>query len=205
MAGYIVAITGGIAAGKSAACQAFERLGVAVADADRIARDLVSRGQPALEAILVRFGADVLAPDGTLDRARLRLQVFSDPRARRDLEAILHPRIRAALQQACRAAAGPYAIAAIPLLAEGGGRTAYPWLDRILVIDAPPATQIRRLLERDGGDREQAQRMLDAQASREQRLAIADEVIDNDGTPEALVAQVAALHERYLRRAATAN
>ncbi|HTA63941.1 MAG TPA: dephospho-CoA kinase [Xanthomonadaceae bacterium] len=199
MSRFVVAVTGGIASGKSEACRYFERIGIVVADADAFARSLVERGQPALEAIVVRFGDGVLCADGNLDRAGLRRFVFDDEAARRDLEAILHPRIRDALRDACAAATSAYVIAAIPLLAEGGGRARYPWLDRILVVDATREAQVQRLLARDGGTREQAERVLAAQASREQRLAIADDVIENAGTPEALAHRVAELHAFYLR------
>ena len=200
---FTVAVTGGIASGKSAVCRYFEQSGIAVADADVIARALVQAGQPALEEIVARFGSGVLLADGGLDRAAVRRLVFDDAPARRALEAILHPRIRAALHDACALATSPYAIAAIPLLAEGGGRTAYPWLDRILVIDAPREAQLQRLIARDGGSAELAERILAAQVSREQRLAFADDVIDNSGPPEAIEAQVELLHRNYLRRAAS--
>lgn len=202
MSGFVVAVTGGIATGKSEACRCFARLGIAVADADVVARELVERGRPALEAIVARFGRGVLSAEGALDRAALRRVVFEDEAARRDLEAILHPRIRERLREACAEAASPYAIAAIPLLAEGGGRAAYPWLDRILVVDAPRELQLQRLVARDGGTREQAERILAAQVSREQRLAIADDAIANDGTPEALAERIGELHAVYLRLAA---
>ncbi|MBS0193796.1 MAG: dephospho-CoA kinase [Proteobacteria bacterium] len=202
MARFVVAVTGGIASGKSEACRCFERLGMAVADADAIARETVAPGQPALAAIVERFGNAVLAGDGSLDRAVLRKLVFADAATRHELEAILHPLIREALRTACAAARSPYAIAAIPLLAEGGGRSAYPWLDRILVIDVSPEVQLARLLARDGDTREQALRILAAQATRDQRLAIADDAIVNDGTPEALSKNVAAVHARYLLAAA---
>jgi dephospho-CoA kinase len=139
----------------------------------------------------------VLDASGALDRAAMRRRVFGDDIARRALEAIVHPRVRSALQAACAAAPGPYAIAAIPLLAEGGGRKAYPWLDRILVVDVPVEMQLARLLQRDGIDAELADRMLAAQASRRERLAIADDVIVNDGTLAALDAHVTALDARY--------
>ena len=196
---FVVAITGGIASGKSEVSRRFEQLGIVVADADVFARTLVERGQPALEAIAARFGSDVLLADGRLDRGALRRIVFDDATARRDLEAILHPRIRSAMHAACVAANSPYAMAAIPLLTEGGGRATYPWLARILVVDVPGDVQLQRLMQRDGSSREQAERILAAQASREQRLAIADDVIDNDGTRAMLDAPVARLHEIYLR------
>lgn len=201
MARFVVAVTGGIASGKTAACRSFERLGVAVADADVIARDLVAPGQPALQEIVTRFGAGILTAAGALDRAGLRQIVFTDASARTDLEAILHPRIRAALHASCRSATSAYAIAAIPLLAEGGGRSAYPWIDRILVVDVPRETQVLRLRHRDGLGIEEAERMLAAQASREARLASADDVLENDDGLAMLEAKVAALHARYLRLA----
>ncbi|MBS0463191.1 MAG: dephospho-CoA kinase [Proteobacteria bacterium] len=202
MARFVVAVTGGIASGKTAVCRAFERLGVTVADADVLARELVAPGQPALQEIVARFGDGILTAQGELDRIGLRRIVFADAASRIDLETILHPRIRKALRDACAVASSPYAIAAIPLLAEGGGRAAYPWLDRILVVDVPGETQMQRLLSRDGGSVEQAERMLAAQASRTQRLAIADDVVENDGTLAQLGRQIDALHMRYLQMAA---
>jgi dephospho-CoA kinase len=134
----------------------------------------------------------------------MRRRVFDDPDARARLEGIVHPRVRAALEAGCIRAQGAYVIAAIPLLAEGGGRAAYPWLDRILVVDVPPGVQLARLLQRDGIDDALAARMVAAQASRAQRLAIADDVIVNDGSLEALATHVAALDRRY-RALATAS
>lgn len=202
MAGYCVGLTGGIAAGKSAVAERFAARGVFVADADAAAREVVEPGRPALAEIVAAFGAGVLQADGRLDRAALRAHVFGDAGARRRLEAILHPPIRIALRQACLLAPGPYAVVAIPLLAEGGARTAYPWLDRILVVDAPRALQRARLMARDGIDAALADRMLEAQASRRERLAIADDILVNDGTTAELDAQVAALDARYRQLAA---
>lgn len=198
MSRFIVAITGGVASGKSAVTSRFEALGVFVADADLAARDVVAPGSPGLAAVVAAFGGDVLAADGSLDRAAMRARVFTDAHARRQLEAIIHPRVRMQLQADCAAAAGAYAIAAIPLLAEGGGRTAYPWLDRILLVDVPVELQRSRLIERDGIDATLADRMIAAQATRAERLAIADDVIVNDGPLDALDGHVAALHRRYL-------
>lgn len=197
MSGYLIALTGGVASGKSEVARRFRALGVAVADADVAAREAVAVGSEGLAEVAAAFGAGVLQADGALDRAAMRRRVFEDADARRRLEAIIHPRVRAALQAACVAADGPYAMADIPLLAEGGGRTAYPWIDRILVIDVPEAEQARRLIARDGADAALAQRMIAAQATRPQRLAIADDVIVNDGPLDALDAHVAALHRRY--------
>lgn len=197
MSEFIVGVTGGVASGKSEVTRRFEALGVLVADADVAARTAVEPGSDGLAEVVATFGADVLAPDGSLDRAAMRRHVFGDDAARRRLEAIIHPRVRANLRAACEAASGPYAIAAIPLLAEGGGREAYPWLSRILVVDVPVDVQRARVMARDRVDAELAQRMIAAQATRDQRLAIADDVIVNDGPVELLVSYVAALDRRY--------
>lgn len=197
MAGLVVAVTGGVASGKSAVTAAFEALGVPVADADVAAREVVEPGQPALAAVIKAFGTDVLQADGRLDRPALRRRVFADPAAKARLEALLHPPIRERLRARCEAAPGPYAVVAIPLLAEGGGRRAYPWLARILVVDVPEASQRARLVARDGVDGDLAGRMVAAQASRRNRLAIADDVLVNDGALADLEAAVARLHARY--------
>lgn len=203
MSHYIVGLTGGIASGKSSVAALFAGHGIAVADADRIAREVVEPGQPALAAIAAHFGAGVLQADGRLDRAALRRIVFADAGARRELEAITHPAIRSALKQRCEQADSAYAIADIPLLAEAG-RAAYPWLDRVLVVDVPAALQLARLQARDNIDMALAQSMLAAQATREQRLAAADDVLDNSGALEQLPARVEALHRQYLALAARA-
>lgn len=197
MAAYCIGLTGGIASGKTAVGRAFEALGIVIADADIAARDAVAPGSSGLAEVVVAFGADVLAADGSLDRAAMRRRVFGDDDARKRLEAIIHPRVRETLARTCVQAASPYAIAAIPLLTEVGGRTAYPWLQRILVVDVPVETQRTRLLARDGIDAALAERMIAAQATREQRLAIADDVVVNTGTLEDLQRRVAALDLRY--------
>jgi dephospho-CoA kinase len=204
MSDYFIGLTGGIASGKSALEREFVARGIFVADADLIARQIVEPGQPALQAVAAHFGASVLTADGRLDRAGLRTLVFGDEPARRALEAILHPIIRTRLYEQCRAAASAYAVAAIPLLTEGGGREAYPWLDRILVVDALPATQKARLMQRDGIDDVLAEKMIAAQATRAQRLAIADDIVVNDGDLSHLGAAVDELDARYraLSRAA---
>ena len=205
MSNYIIGLTGGVASGKSAVAARFAALGVVVADADVVAREVVAAGSDGLAEVVAAFGPAVLDSSGALDRAAMRRRVFADEGARRMLEAIVHPRVRLALREACIAAAGSYAIAAIPLLAEGGGRTAYPWLQRILVVDVPVELQRTRLLARDGIDAALADRMIAVQASREQRLAIADDVIVNDAAIEALDAHVAALDKLYRALAASAN
>ena len=197
MSDYFIGLTGGIASGKSAVEREFVARGIFVADADLIARQIVEPGQPALDAVVAHFGASVLAADGRLDRAGLRALVFDNEPARRALEAILHPLIRAQLQAQCRNATSAYAIAAVPLLAEGGGRDAYPWLDRILVVDALPATQKARLMQRDGIDGALAEKMIAAQATRPQRLAIADDIVVNDGELSHLRAAVEDLDTLY--------
>lgn len=201
MATYCIGLTGGIASGKTAVTRAFEALGIVVADADIAARDAVAPGSVGLAEIVATFGHDVLDADGKLDRAAMRRRVFDDTDARRRLEGIIHPRVRALLVEQCEAATSPYAIAAIPLLAEVGGRVTYPWLQRILVVDVPAETQRQRLIQRDGIDATLADRMIAAQATREQRLAIADDVIVNAGTLEELQQHVVALDAQYRRYA----
>lgn len=195
-----VALTGGIASGKSATAQRFAQHGAPVFDADVAAHDLVAAGQPVLKEIAAAFGSAMLTASGELDRARVRQLVFADASARRRLEAILHPRIRARLLQQAQQCREPYCVLAIPLFAEC--RADYAWVDRVLCTDAPRAVQLTRLQHRPGIDRTIAQGMLDAQVSRTQRLALADDVIDNTGTLAALDAAVARLHSRYLELAA---
>lgn len=203
MSEFIIGLTGGVASGKSAVAEQFAALGVHVADADVAARDAVAIGSPGLEAVVQAFGTGVLDASGNLDRAAMRRRIFDDEAARLTLEAIIHPRVRSALRSECEAAPGPYAIAAIPLLAEGGGRAAYPWLDRILVVDVPVEVQIERLLQRDGIDRDLAERMVAAQASRDERLAIADDVLPNTADLSALPARIAELDGWYRALAAS--
>lgn len=202
MNGFILGLTGGVASGKSTVEALFRALGIVIADADAAARAAVATGTSGLAEVVAAFGAEVLAADGSLDRAAMRKRVFADPQARRQLEAIVHPRVRATLHAECTAADGPYAIASIPLLAEGGGGQAYPWLQRILVVDVSPETQLQRLLRRDGIDPALARSMIGAQATRAQRLAIADDVLSNEATPEALEPQVVALDRLYRKLAA---
>lgn len=198
MSDYFIGLTGGIASGKSALEKAFAAHGIVVADADLLAREVVQPGAPALAAVVEHFGPGVLQADGQLDRAALRVRVFGNDAERRALEAILHPAIRVRLEEICRAAASPYAIAMIPLLAEGGGRANYPWLHRILVVDTPPAVQKARLMQRDGIDAALAERMMAAQASRADRLALADDIVVNDGDIAHLRNAADTLHRRYI-------
>jgi len=199
MAALVVAVTGGIASGKSAVTALFSSLGVVIADADAIAHQIVAPGEAALAEIISRFGAGVLDSEGRLDRAALRALVFADADARATLEAITHPRIRAELEAQCRAGGDASAIPALPLRAEAGvpPAPACPWLQRVLVVDAPPSVQRQRLLARDGIDAALADRMIAAQASRASRLALATDVIVNDAGLAELEAPVLRLHARY--------
>lgn len=190
-----VGLTGGIASGKSTVAKLFEALGVPLIDTDVLAREIVAPGQPVLQQIAQRFGAGVLAADGSLDRAALRARVFADPAERKALEALTHPAIRALVEQRAAVAGGEYQIHVIPLLVETDGRSR---VDRVLVVDCSEELQIRRLQARDGATLEQARAMLAAQASRAARLAAADDVIVNEGALAPLRDAVAALHARYL-------
>ncbi len=193
----VIGLTGGIASGKTAVSDAFAGLGIDVIDADLIAREVVMPGQPALAAIVQRFDDEVLNNDGTLDRKKLRSIVFADNDARNDLEKILHPRIREMMHGRAIDANSAYVIAAIPLLTEVGARKTYPWIDRILVVDVPRAVQIDRLCQRDGIDLAAAEKMLAAQAGRQQRLAIADDVLINDASIDHLQQIVMRLDRLY--------
>lgn len=203
MSTLVIGLTGGVASGKSEVAERFEARGIAIADADVAARAALAPGSEGLDEAVAVFGSGILAADGSLDRVAMRRRVFADHDARRKLEAIAHPRVRAMLEAQCRAASSPYAIAAIPLLAEGGGRSAYPWLARILAVDVPELVQMERLQRRDGIDAALAAGMLAAQATRRERFAIADDIVVNDGTLAALDAQVAMLDRKY-RNLATA-
>ncbi|WP_049621775.1 dephospho-CoA kinase [Frateuria defendens] len=197
---YVVALTGGVAAGKSAVSRRFEAHGVRVYDADVAAREVIEPGSEGLAAVVAAFGQEVLGADGRLDRPAMRERIFADPSVRQRLEAIIHPRVRAWMQAHAEADPGPYCVVAIPLLAEH--RAPYRWVDRVLVVDAPEAMQLARLQQRDGIGETLARRMLAQQATRAERLALADDVIDNRGDEAALDEAVAALHRRYLILAA---
>jgi dephospho-CoA kinase len=195
---YRVGLTGGIASGKSTAAKFFGALGVPILDSDQIARDVVEPGQPPLERLVERFGPKILTADGHLDRPALREIVFSDPKARADLEALTHPAIGAAMEARSAAAGGPYQILVIPLLVE---KNLAAHVDRVLVVDCDEGLQIRRLRDRDGSTPQQVQAILKAQAPRAARLKVADDVIHNDSGLSAVRDQVATLHARYLELA----
>jgi dephospho-CoA kinase len=192
----VIALTGGVAAGKSAVARRFEALGVHVYDADVAAREVVALGTDGLAAVVDAFGNGVLDSSGRLDRPAMRQRVFADPAARRALEAVIHPRVRRWLHDRVVADTGPYCLLAIPLLAENIRH--YRWVDRVLLVDAPESVQLARLVVRDGIDETLARRMLAHQASRAERLALADDVIENSGDEAALDEAVADLHQRYL-------
>jgi dephospho-CoA kinase len=192
---FRVGLTGGIASGKSTAAKFFGALGVPILDSDQIARDVVEPGQPPLERLVERFGPTILTADGHLDRPALRDIVFSDPKARADLEALTHPAIGAALEARSATAGGPYQVLVIPLLVE---KHLGSQVDRVLVVDCDEALQISRLRSRDGSTLAQVRAILDAQVSRSTRLKAANDVITNDADMGAVQNQVATLHARYL-------
>lgn len=190
-----IGLTGGIGCGKSSVSRRFEALGVPVFDADQISRELVEPGQPALTEIITAFGPSLLTPEGRLDRSALRQHIFANRPAREQLQSILHPRIRATLQQRASACVAPYCLLAIPLLLESGLTTS---VDRILVVDCDEQAQIARASQRDGSPPEQIRAIMATQVSRPQRLAAADEIVHNDGDEHELDAQVIRLHQHYL-------
>ena len=193
---YVVAITGGIGSGKTTIANQFAALGIEVVDADLIAREVVAPGTPALAAITSHFGPEILTEQGLLDRRVLRERIFSDQAAKSWLNALLHPIIRSEMLRQCAAVSSPYCLLVVPLLVEN---RLTELADRVLVIDVDEATQIERTCHRDGVSREQAQAILASQASRSERLAMADDVLDNQsGTTETIRARILALHETYL-------
>ena len=192
----VVAVTGGIASGKSALTRALQALGVPVADADIAAREVIAPGSEGLAELVAAFGDDVLGDDGTLDRRAMREHVFADPAAKRRLEAIIHPRVRAWLRAAAATWTTPYGVLAIPLLVESDG--AYDWVDRVLVVDVPESVQRQRLIERDQVAPALADAMLAAQATRAQRLAIADDVHDATAPMAELPVRAERWHRHFL-------
>ena len=194
-----VGLTGGIGAGKSEVSRRLAAYGAVVIDADQIAREVVEPGTEGLAEVVAAFGPEVLTPDGALDRARLGDIVFADPELRGKLNAIVHPRVAARMAELERGASGSIIVHDVPLIAENGRAGAY---DVVVVVDAPPKVQAERLVRRRGMTREQARARMAAQASREQRLAIADIVIDNSGSLAELDRQVGDLWAGLRRRAA---
>jgi dephospho-CoA kinase len=194
-----VGLTGGIGSGKSEVSRRLAAYGAVVIDADQIAREVVEPGTEGLAEVVAAFGPEVLTPDGALDRARLGDIVFADPGLRGKLNAIVHPRVASRMAELERDAAGSIVVHDVPLIAENGRAGAY---DVVVVVDAPPKVQADRLIRRRGMSREQAMARMAAQASREQRLAIADIVLDNSGSLAELDRQVGDLWAELRRRAA---
>ena len=195
---FVVVLTGGIASGKTAVSSRFERLGVPVIDTDIIAREVVQAGRPALAAIVLEFGKEVLDSKGELDRGRMRDLIFSDPVSKKKLENILHPAIGREVRLRLDTIQGGYCILVVPLLAESGH---YEGSDRVLVVDVDAPTQLQRLMARDKISNDLASTMIKAQSSRQRRLDLANDVIENVGNLAALDRAVASLHEKYGRLA----
>lgn len=198
---FVVGLTGGIGSGKSTVADLFAALGAGIVDTDVIAHQLTGPDGAAMPAIHARFGDAVIAADGRLDRQAMRDRAFADPDARKALEAILHPLIRQEADRQVLASAAPYVMLVVPLLVESGGYRQR--VDRVLVVDCAPETQVQRTMARSGLTREGVLRILAAQATREARLEAADDVVDNDGPPSRLPPRVADLHARYATEAAS--
>ena len=193
-----IGLTGGIGSGKSTAAEQFLKLGAPVIDADVIAREIVEPGKPAFEAVIAAFGDQIVGEDGRLDRKALRNIVFADPEQKSRLESILHPQIYTEILHQLEQITYPYCVVVIPLLAES--KRNYP-LDRILVVDLPEELQIARTSTRDQESAKHVEQIIRSQASRQQRLSIADDVIENSGTPAALLENIDSLHQKYLELA----
>jgi dephospho-CoA kinase len=197
---FLVGLTGGIGSGKTTVADQFAALGVTLVDADLIAHQMTTPNGPAMPALIAAFGADIAAVDGRMDRAVMRDKVFKDPSARARLEALLHPMIRAESDRQIAAARSPYVMTVVPLLIETGGHKKR--VQRVLVVDCPEEVQIARVMARSHLPRDQVLAIMKAQASRAQRLAAADDVVDNGGDAGAIAAQVQVLHRQYLKLAA---
>ena len=191
---FTVVLTGGIASGKTAVSDGFRHLGVPVIDTDVIARQLVEPGQPALALIADIFGPGILDSTGGLDRKKMREAIFSDHEKKAQLEQVLHPLIGEEVLKRLEQLTAPYCILVVPLYAESGS---YRWVDRVLLVDVSEEQQIRRVMRRDDISQEQAEAILDAQASRAERAALADDVIDNSGTLDELEDKIESLHKKY--------
>lgn len=195
---FVVGVTGGIGSGKTTICREFATLGAPVIDTDQVARDVVAPGSPGLAAVVAAFGPEVLTADGQLDRRRVRQLVFATPALREQLEAILHPLIRQETDARVQAAGFPYCLVCIPLLVERGGGNR---VNRVLVIDCPTEVQIARVMARDELTAPEVAAIMRTQASREDRLAAAHDVLENTGDVSLLRPRISALHARYLQLA----
>ena len=200
MSGFVVGLTGGIGSGKSTVADLFVAAGAGLVDTDAIAHELTAPEGTAMPAIVAAFGAAVLTPAGALDRAAMRQRVFADPGARQQLEAILHPMIRQLSDARCLAATTPYVVLAVPLLVESG--TYRERCDRIVVVDCPESLQVERVMARNGLVADQVRAIMAVQATRADRLAVADDVVVNDAGLTKLYEQVERLHLNYLRQSA---
>lgn len=199
---FCVGLTGGVAAGKSAVAACLAGLGAEIVDTDQIARELTGPDGAALPDIVRAFGRDFVAPDGGLDRAAMRVRVFAEPEARRRLEAILHPLILDRVRERLSRSHAPYVVLVVPLLVEVW-QDYRDLVDRVLVVDCDEALQLRRLMLRDGVGEDLARAMLAVQATRQDRLALADDVLDNSGDLDTLARRVREIHGRYLALAKT--
>ncbi len=195
---FVVALTGGIASGKTVVSDAFAKLGANIVDTDIIAREIVSAGTAGLKAVVDTFGTQILDQEGNLDRQQMRAIIFTDLTQRKRLENLVHPLIRTEAINQLQASDAQIAILVVPLLIESG--EAYGWVDRVLVVDAPESTQIKRLMRRDGISKIQAEAILYSQATREQRLLVADDVLNNDGDLKKLKQETESLYENYLQQ-----
>ena len=202
MSKFVVGLTGGIGSGKTTVANLFAAEGVALVDADIVAREVVAPGSKGLEAIVTHFGAEILTPEGELDRAKLRQRIFSNPEEREWLNQLLHPMIRQEMLAQVEKATSAYVIMVVPLLFENG-------LDRLvnrtLVVDISPELQINRTVKRDNVDASQVNSIISSQSSRSEKLARADDIIDNQGEISTLKREVLALHQRYLQLSGTDN
>ena len=196
MSAFVVGLTGGIGSGKSTVADLFVDRGAVLVDTDAIAHQLTAAGGGAMHALIREFGPEVATPAGALDRPAMRRMAFADPSLRVRLEAILHPLIRQVSAERCREAKAPYVILAVPLLVESG--TYRERCDRILVVDCPESLQVERVVARNGMSVAEVRAIMAAQASRQQRLAAADDVVGNDGDRAKLSGQVDVLHQKYL-------
>ncbi|ENM5760747.1 dephospho-CoA kinase [Vibrio mimicus] len=193
---FVVALTGGIASGKTTVANLFhEHFGIDLVDADVIAREVVEPGTDGLKAITAHFGQTILNQDGSLNRTELRERIFADPEQKTWLNQLLHPMIRQRMQQALAQTTSPYTLLIVPLLVENQLQN---MADRVLVVDVEESIQIERTIARDNVSIEQAQAILAAQATRAQRLAIADDVLKNDAKNQKLLPQITLLHQKYL-------
>ncbi len=196
MSGFIVGLTGGIGSGKSTVADAFVALGAGLVDTDVIARELTLADGKAMPALIAEFGPDIVAKDGAMDRSAVRQRVFADPSARERLEGILHPLIRQMSTERCVAATAPYVVLAVPLLVESGDY--HQRCDRIVVVDCPETVQIERVMARNGLSIDEVRAIMAAQATRQQRLAAANDIVVNDGARTKIYEQVNLLHLKYL-------